>query len=54
MMSKILGYYLHKFVTVYLDDARIYRRTQEEQRLVLQPFKEEGMKLRVKKCLFGV
>jgi hypothetical protein len=58
MMNDILRDFLHKFVTVYLDDVCIYSRTLEEhlehQRLVLQRFKEEGLKLRLKKCLFGL
>jgi hypothetical protein len=58
MMNDILRDFLHKFVTVYLDDACIYIRTLEEQmehlRLVIQRFKEEGLKLRLKKCLFGL
>jgi hypothetical protein len=44
--------FLHKFVIVYLDDVCIYSRTLEEHqehlRLVLQRFKEEGLKLRLK------
>jgi cell fate regulator YaaT (PSP1 superfamily) len=58
MMNDILRDFLHKFVTVYLDDACIYNRTQEEHlehlRLVLQRFKEEGLKIRLKKCFFGL
>jgi hypothetical protein len=51
--------FLHKFVTVYLDDVCIYSRTMKEHlehlRLVLQlRFKEEGLKLRLKKCFFGL
>jgi hypothetical protein len=48
IMNDILRDFLHKFVTVYLDDVCIYSRTPEEHlehmRLVLQRFKEEGLK----------
>jgi hypothetical protein len=58
MMNDVLRDFLHKFVTVYLDDVCIYSRTLEEHlvhlRLVLQRFKEEGLKLRLKKCFFGL
>jgi hypothetical protein len=58
MMNDILRDFLHKFVTVYLDDVSIYCRTLEEHmehlRLVMQRFKEEGFKLRLKKCFFGL
>jgi hypothetical protein len=58
MMNVILRDFLHKFVSVYLDDVSIYNHTLEEhlehQRLVLQRFKEEGLKLRLKKCFFGL
>jgi hypothetical protein len=58
MMNDILRDFLHKFVTVYLDDVCIYSRTMEEHlehlRLMLQLFKEEGLKLRLKKCFFGL
>jgi hypothetical protein len=57
-MNDILRDFLHKFVTVYLDDVCIYSRTMkdhlEHMRLVLQRFKEEGLKLRLKKCFFGL
>jgi hypothetical protein len=50
--------FLHKFVTVYLDDVCVYSHTPEEHlehhRLVLQRFKEEGLELRLQKCLFGL
>jgi hypothetical protein len=58
MMNDILRDFLHKFVTVYLDDVCIYSRTLEEHikhlRLFLQRFKEEGLKLRLKQCFFGL
>jgi hypothetical protein len=58
MMNDILRDYLHKFVHVYLDDGCIHTRTLEEHlqhlRLVLHRFKEEGLKLRLKKCFFGL
>jgi hypothetical protein len=54
MMNDILRDFLHKFVTVYLDDVCIYNRTLEEHpehlRLALQRLTEEGLKLRLKKC----
>jgi hypothetical protein len=58
MMNDILRDLLHKFVTLYLDDVCIYTRPLEEHlvqmRIVLQLFKEEGLKLRLKKCFFGL
>jgi hypothetical protein len=58
MMNDILRDLLHKFVIVYLDDVCVYSRTHEEHmehmRLVLQCFKDEGLKLRLKKCFFGL
>jgi hypothetical protein len=57
-MNDILRDFLQKFVNVYLDDVCIYSRILEEHlehlRLVLQRFKEEGLKLRLKKCFFGL
>jgi hypothetical protein len=54
MMNDTLRDFLHKFVIVYLDDVCIYSRTLKEHVehlcLVLQRFKEEGLKLRLKKC----
>jgi hypothetical protein len=50
--------FLHKLVTVYLDGVCVYNRTIEEQiehmHHVLQRIKEEGLKLRLKNCLFGL
>jgi hypothetical protein len=58
MMNGILRDFLHNFVTVYLDDVCIYSRTLEGHlehlRLVLQRFKEEGLKLRPNKYFFGM
>jgi hypothetical protein len=58
MMNGIIHDFLHKFVIVYLNDVCIYSRTlekhMEHMRLVLQRFKEEGLKLRLKKCFFGL
>ena len=49
IMNDIVRDFLHKFVIVYLDDVCVYRRTL---RLVLQRFKEEGLKLRLKKSFY--
>jgi hypothetical protein len=58
MMNDTLCDFLHKFVTVYLYDVCIFSRTLEEHlehlSLALQRFKEEGFKLRLKKCFFGL
>jgi hypothetical protein len=55
MMNDTLRDFLHKFVTIYLDDVCIYNRTLDEHmRMVLHRFKEEGLKLRLKKCFFGL
>jgi hypothetical protein len=58
IMNDILRDFLHKFVTVYLDDVCVYIRALEEHlenlRLVLQRFIAEGLKLGLKKCFFGI
>jgi hypothetical protein len=58
MINDIQRDFLHEFVTVYLDDVCIYNRTLDEHLehlcLVLQRFKEEGLKLCLKKCFFGL
>jgi hypothetical protein len=58
MVNDILRDFLQKFVTVYLDDVGVYIRTLKEYmdhlRLVFQRFKEEGLKLRLKKRFFGL
>jgi hypothetical protein len=59
MMNDIVRDFLHKVVTVYFDDVRVYCRTLEKYmehlRLVIQRFKEEGLKLRLKSAysVFG-
>jgi hypothetical protein len=49
MMNDILREFLHKFVHVYLDDVCVFSRTLENYlehvRLVIQRFKEEGLKV---------
>jgi hypothetical protein len=58
LMDDTFRDFLHKFVTAYLDDACIYSRTMEEYmehlRLALQRFKEEGLKLSLKKRFIGL
>jgi hypothetical protein len=58
MMNDILRDFLDKFVTVYLDDVCVYNRTldghMEHLQRVRQRVKEEGLKLRLKKCFFGL
>jgi hypothetical protein len=41
------------FVTVYLDDVYI-RAAEVDMRILPRPFKEEGWKLRLKKCFFDL
>jgi hypothetical protein len=58
IMNYILRDFLHKFnIAVYLDDVCVYTHILDEHlkhlRLVLQRFREEGMKLHLKKCFFG-
>jgi hypothetical protein len=57
MMNDILRGFLHKSVTVYVDDVCIFSPTPEEHfhhmRLVLQRFKE-GFKFCLKECFFGL
>jgi hypothetical protein len=57
-MNDILRDVLHKFVIVNLDDVSVSTRTMEghleHMRLVLQRFKEEGLKLHLKKCFVGL
>jgi hypothetical protein len=58
MINDILRDFLHKFISVYLDDVCALIRTLKEHleyvRLVLQRFKEEGLNLCLKKCFFGL
>jgi hypothetical protein len=58
MVNYILHDFLHKFVTVYIDGVRIYNCTLDENlehmRMAHERFKDEGLKLRLKKCFFGL
>jgi hypothetical protein len=58
MMNDILRDFLHKLMTVCLDDVCVCSRTMEEQlehlRLVLQRLREEVSKMCIKKCFFGL
>jgi hypothetical protein len=58
MMSDILREISYKFVTVYFDHICVYSRILEERlehlRLLLQRFKEKGLRLRLKNCFFGL
>jgi hypothetical protein len=50
-MNEIVRDFLHKFVTVYMDDVYVYHHVLDEHLehllLVLRHFKEEGFKLRL-------
>jgi hypothetical protein len=52
VINDIMRDFFHKLVMVYLDDVCAYSRTIEEHlehmHLVLQRFKAEGLKLRLK------
>jgi hypothetical protein len=58
MMNDILRDFLHTFVIAYLDDICVNNCTLEDHpenlRMVIQRFKKEGLKLRLKKCFFGL
>jgi hypothetical protein len=56
MMNETLRDFFHKFVTAYFDDVCMYSRTLEEHmeylRLVVQRYKQEGLKMRFDKYFF--
>jgi hypothetical protein len=57
-MNEVLGHLLHKGVEIYMDDAVLH--SDSEQGLiellvnVLEAFMAKGLKLNMKKCVFGV
>jgi transposase InsO family protein len=58
LMNSVLGDYLDKFSTVYLDDVLVYSRTPQEHlvhlRMVLQRLREHQLYAKLSKCAFGL
>jgi hypothetical protein len=58
IMNDVLREFRLKFVTFYLNDVGMYNRTLQWHihylRIVLQRFKEGGLKLRLRKCTFWI
>jgi transposase InsO family protein len=58
LMNSVLGDYLDKFATVYLDDVLIYSKTPHEHlvhlELVLQRLREHKLYAKLSKCAFGL
>jgi hypothetical protein len=58
LMNSVLGDYLDKFATVYLDDVLVYSKTPEEHlvhlELVLQRLREHQLYAKLSKCAFAL
>lgn len=58
LMQHVLSDYLDDFVVVYLDDILIFSKTEDDHVrhvvLVLEKLANEGLRLKRKKCVFGV
>jgi hypothetical protein len=58
MINDILCEFVHEHVFVYIDDVCVSCCTLDEHkrqlRLELQRFKEEGLKVRIKRCFSGL
>jgi transposase InsO family protein len=58
LMNSVIGGYLDKFATVYLDDLLVYSRTPQEHlvhlKLVLQRLREHQLYAKLSKCAFGL
>ncbi len=58
LMNSVLGDYLDKFSTVYLDDVLVYSRTPREHlthlKMVLQRLREHQLYAKLSKCAFGL